>query len=71
LLERGRALGGDGEGAFEGDADAAEGAFFEEAADESDAVRNAARGRNFGEDFWGRGPNRNGLRRLRRIRRAW
>src|SRR5882724_6160661 len=31
-LEGGRALGGDGEGAFEGDAGAAENAFLEEAA---------------------------------------
>jgi hypothetical protein len=31
--ERGRAFGGDGEGALEGDAGAAEGAFLEEAAD--------------------------------------
>ena len=39
-----RALGGDGEGALEGDAGAAEGAFFEEAADERDAVRHPALG---------------------------
>ena len=36
-------LGDDVEGAFEGQAGAAEGAFFEEAADEGDAVGDAAR----------------------------
>src|SRR5258708_17237141 len=41
--ERGRALGGDSEGALEGDACAAEGAFLKETADERDAVGNAAR----------------------------
>src|SRR5260370_3428602 len=43
--ERGRALGGDGEGALESDADAPEGAFLEETADQGDAVGHAARGR--------------------------
>src|SRR5712664_3090840 len=45
--EGGRALVGDGEGALEGDADAAESAFVEEAADQGDAVGHAARGRKF------------------------
>src|SRR5216684_9048429 len=43
--ERGRALGGDGEGALESDADAPEGAFLEETPDQGDAVGHAARGR--------------------------
>src|ERR1700674_2747040 len=45
--EGGWALIGDGEGALEGDADAAEGAFLEEAADQGDAMGHAARGRKF------------------------
>src|SRR5260370_39916301 len=53
--EGGRALVGDGEGAFEGDADAAEGAFVEEAADEGDAVGDAARRRKFWERIFGIG----------------
>src|SRR5216683_181295 len=60
--ERGRALGGDGEGALESDADATEGAFFEETADEGDAVRHAARGRKFWERIFRIGsPVRAGL----------
>src|SRR5438132_8873567 len=47
--EGGRALGGDCEGALEGDADAAECAFLEEAADQGDAVRHAARWRKLGQ----------------------
>src|SRR5260370_40135834 len=43
--ERGRALGGEGEGARESDADAPKGAFLEETADQGDAVGHAARGR--------------------------
>lgn len=42
-------LGGDGEGAFQSDADAAEQSFVEEAANQSDAVRNAARRGKFGQ----------------------
>ncbi len=53
--EGGRALGGDGEGALEGDADAGECAFFEKAADQGDAVGHAARGENFGRGFFGSG----------------
>src|SRR5882762_9076245 len=60
--ERGWALVGDGEGALQGDADAAEGAFFEEAAYEGDAVGHAARGRKFWERiFWIGGPVRTRL----------
>ena len=47
-LKTGRMLGDDVEGAFEGEAGAAEGAFFEEAADYGDAVGDAA---GWGE-FW-------------------
>src|SRR6266853_1303970 len=43
--ESGRALGGDGEGALESDANAPEGAFLEETADQGDTVRHAAWGR--------------------------
>ncbi len=46
-LEGGRALVGDCEGALKSDADAAEGAFLEEAADQGDAVGHAAWGRKF------------------------
>src|SRR6266700_7118572 len=40
--ERGRALGGDCEGALEGDANTTQCAFFKEAADQGDAVGHAA-----------------------------
>jgi hypothetical protein len=40
-----RPFSGDGEGALEGEAGAAESAFVEEAADQGDAVGNAARRR--------------------------
>ena len=50
LLKTRGTLFGDGEGAFEGDACCAEGAFFEEAADERDAVRYAA----WRIEFWQR-----------------
>src|SRR5712664_1212075 len=53
--EGGWALVGDGEGALEGDADAAESAFVEEAADQGDAVGDAARGRKFWERIFGIG----------------
>src|SRR6266849_8429752 len=53
--ERGRALCGDGEGALEGDADAAEGAFLEETTDQGDAVRHAARWRKLWERVLGIG----------------
>ena len=47
LSEAGRAFGGSGEGAFQGDAGATEGAFVKKAADERDAVGNTARRRKF------------------------
>src|SRR6266567_3839706 len=46
-LEARRMVGGDGEGAFEGHAGAAESAFVEEEANQSDAVGNAAGRREF------------------------
>src|SRR5438132_12916346 len=49
--EGGRALGGDSEGALEGDADAAECAFLEEVADQGDAVRHTARWRKLGQSI--------------------
>src|ERR1700731_1992779 len=75
-LEGGRALVGDGEGALQADADAAEGAFLEAAADQGDAVGLAAGGRKFWERiFWIGGPvrarlgifNEAGARRKRRV----
>src|SRR5713226_2446529 len=53
--KRRRALVGDGEGALEGDPDATESAFLEEAPNEGDAVRHAARGRKFGQGIFGIG----------------
>ena len=49
LLETFGILGSDVEGFFEGEACASEGAFVEEAADEGNAVGDAARGRESGE----------------------
>jgi len=54
--KEGGALVGHGKGALEGDADATEGAFFEEAADQRDCRGAPGAGEKIlGEDFLGRG----------------
>jgi hypothetical protein len=57
--ETGRTLVGDSEGLLEGNADATQGAFLEEAADQGDAVGHAARGRKLWQRIFRiRGPVR-------------